>query len=160
MLAGCRFNSRTRLVVEEDMWFVGHCIVSPIRAHRRSMAMVGSVITRDMEENHVYAGVPARDMTATFGPQFDDPSAEQRLARLAGYFDEFYRTHPQHARGALVGVAEWDDRTNLGKTRFNVMERTYTNVSTPDEQDFLAMVTPTRAKFVPRGWECPSRMGE
>jgi acetyltransferase-like isoleucine patch superfamily enzyme len=160
VLAGCRFHSRSRLVVEEDVWFVGHCIVSPIRARKRSMAMVGSVVTRDMEENHVYAGVPARDVTVTFGPQFDPPSAEQRLERLAEYLDEFHAAHPEHRKGSIVGVAEWDDRAYADTTQLNVMERAYTKRSTAAEQDFLAWVTPTRAKFVPRGWECPSRKAE
>ncbi len=157
VLAGCRFNAKGRLVIEEDVWFVGHCIVSPIRARRRSMAMVGSVVTRDMEENRVYAGVPAQDMTAKFGPQFDSPTAEQRLERLAGYFDEFHAAHPEVTKGSLVGVAEWDDRAHAGKTQFHVTERAYAKCSTPEEQEFLAWVTPTLAKFVPRGWLCPSR---
>jgi len=28
--------------------------------HERSMALVGSVVTKDMEANHIYAGVPRR----------------------------------------------------------------------------------------------------
>ena len=157
ILAGCRWHSKSPLVVEEDVWFVGHCIVSPIRAHRRSMALVGSVVTHDMAANHVYAGVPAKDVTDRLGPQFEDPPFEARLQRMRGYLDEFYAAHPRYRDRTLVPVAEYGDAEPAGLTQLHLMERTYTKRGTPEEQDFLAFVTPTLAKFVPRGWTCPSR---
>ena len=37
--------------------------LSFILAKDKSMALVGSVITSDMEENHIYGGSPAKDLT-------------------------------------------------------------------------------------------------
>ena len=34
------------------------------------MALVGSVITKDMEANHIYGGAPAKDLTDKMLPQF------------------------------------------------------------------------------------------
>jgi acetyltransferase-like isoleucine patch superfamily enzyme len=48
ILEGCRFASHKQLSIGDDVWLVGHCIVSPINAERRSMAMAGSVVTKDM----------------------------------------------------------------------------------------------------------------
>ena len=48
----------------------------------RAMAMVGSVVTRDMAPNHVYGGSPAIDLTAKVGPQFA-PVTVADLERLA-----------------------------------------------------------------------------
>lgn len=55
------------MVVEDGVWFVGHCLVSPIRAKARSMAMLGSVVTKDMDHNRIYAGTPAKDITDKVG---------------------------------------------------------------------------------------------
>src|SRR5688572_28652482 len=43
-LEGCNYNSNAPLTIGNDVWFVGHCIVSPIIAKDKSMALVGSVI--------------------------------------------------------------------------------------------------------------------
>ena len=40
-LEGCKFNSMKKMIIGDDVWFVGHCIVSPIKAENKSMAMVG-----------------------------------------------------------------------------------------------------------------------
>ena len=45
------------------------------------MAMVGSVITRDMAPNHVYGGAPAVDLTAKVGPQFGPVTVDRRWDR-------------------------------------------------------------------------------
>ena len=82
ILEGCRFASHKPLVIEDDVWLVGHCIVSPIHAHRRSMAMIGSVVTKDMRENHVYAGVPAKDMTERLGTQFEEVSLDEKRLKM------------------------------------------------------------------------------
>ena len=47
-LEGCRFLKESPLNIGNDVWFVGHCIVSPINVADKSMALVGSVVTKDM----------------------------------------------------------------------------------------------------------------
>ena len=71
IVEGSRFHSRKYLHIERDAWLVGHCILSPVRVGEKSMAMAGSVITHDMLPNHIYAGVPARDVTEKMGEQFE-----------------------------------------------------------------------------------------
>ncbi|MBE7454043.1 MAG: hypothetical protein HS111_35925 [Kofleriaceae bacterium] len=82
-LEGCRFLGERPLTVGKDVWFVGHCVVSPVVAHDKSMAMVGSVITRDMAANRVYAGAPAVDVTAKVGPQFAEVPSPTRSRACA-----------------------------------------------------------------------------
>jgi thiamine monophosphate synthase len=60
------------------VWFVGHCIVSPINAKDKSMALVGSVVTKDMDENKIYAGSPAKDITEKVLPQFKKITIEEK----------------------------------------------------------------------------------
>ncbi len=71
-LQGCRWESSKPMVIEDDVWFVGHCLVSPIHAKAKSMAMLGSLVTKDMEANRTYAGTPAKDMTEKLGPQYSE----------------------------------------------------------------------------------------
>ncbi|MFN5544689.1 MAG: acyltransferase, partial [Bacteroidota bacterium] len=87
-LEGCRFLSENKLTIGNDVWFVGHCIVSPINAQDKSMAMVGSVVTKDMEYNQIYAGSPAKSISDKIGFQFKEVTVEEKLAKMIGYLIE------------------------------------------------------------------------
>ena len=81
-LEGCRFLSEGKLNVGNDVWFVGHCIVSPINALDKSMALVGSVITKDMDFNTIYSGVPAQAISHKIGPQFIEIDIETKFNKM------------------------------------------------------------------------------
>jgi acetyltransferase-like isoleucine patch superfamily enzyme len=147
-LAGCRFNSSRPLVVGRDVWFVGHCIVSPIVAADRSMAMVGSVVTKDMDENTIYAGVPAEPISSKIGPQFIEVPIEARVERMMAYARE------AGVADQIVIVADrgnLDMRVASGMPVFFVGSRTYLKRRTPAEIAFMKYLLPERAKFVPAG---------
>lgn len=147
ILEGCRFASHQPLVIEDDVWFVGHCIVSPIRARKRSMAMVGSVVTQDMEENHVYAGVPAKDVTDRFGPQFQEVSVDHKRAQMQRYLEEFVsRYQPRQNR---IRIVEKIDPTQREFSQFSLSERMYVKNLYEEEVQFMRFLNPTKAKFLP-----------
>ncbi len=148
-LEGCRFNSAAPLTIGNDVWFVGHCIVSPITAHDKSMAFVGSVITRDMEPNHVYGGSPAVDLTDKVGPQFDMIDLDTKFARLTAYFEQFQLTHPEASQFLKV-VKTSADMEETALTYFVAEDRTYTKRSTEAEVSFMRFLLPEKAKFTPR----------
>lgn len=153
VLQGCRFNSAKPLVIEDDVWFVGHCIVSPIVARRRSMAMVGSVVTRDMEENHVYAGVPAKDVTDKIGPQFAEVPLEEKYQKMLAKADAFYAVHPEYGDREIrvvrsLGGPESHDPG--GATIFDVESRTYNRRRTAQEFAFMKFLLDDLTKFFPR----------
>lgn len=145
-LAGCRFNSARPLTVGRDVWFVGHCIVSPITAADQSMAMVGSVVTRDMEANTIYAGVPAQSISAKIGPQFEEVSAADRVSRMQEYAEQ--AGVADHVV-ILRHPGEACDRDLGGKSAFFVLTRTYMKRGTAAEVAFMKFLLPERAKFVP-----------
>jgi acetyltransferase-like isoleucine patch superfamily enzyme len=147
VMAGCRFHSAKPLTIGKDVWFVGHCIVSPIVAHDRSLAMVGSVITRDMEENHVYAGCPAKDVTDKLGPQFQPSSVEQRVTYMKARLEEFAARSPDWKPGEL-GLAVSGVVVVAGETLFDVADRTYNKRRTETEVAFMRFLLPD-AKFTP-----------
>ncbi len=147
VMEGCRFDAQKPMTVGKDVWFVGHCIVSPITAHDRSMAMVGAVITRDMEANHVYGGAPAQDLTEKLGPQFREVTLEEKRRYLEARRAEFLAQHPEHAPDEL-GIAVAGEVVQKGRSVFDVASRTYTKTRRPAEVAFMKALLP-RAKFTP-----------
>lgn len=149
-LQGCRWDSAGELLVGEDAWFVGHVIVSPIVAARRSMAMVGSVVTRDMEENRTYGGAPAKDITDKVGPQFDDVSRDDVMARGRALLRRFHAAHPAFAEGSIVLVRD-EQELEAGKnddaTWVAVADRKYLKRLSEAEMAFIRFAYP--AKFFP-----------
>ncbi|MBK9129033.1 MAG: acyltransferase [Phycisphaerales bacterium] len=148
VVEGSRFHSSRYMLVGKDAWLVGHCLVSPVRIGERSMAMLGSVVTRDMLPNHVYAGVPAKDMTDKLGPQFERRTIEQKAAVLEKLIAEFVAARPEFA-GQLRVVGSPDER-RPDVCCFDVSRRTYNKGYRPAEVAFLKQHTPL-VKFVPDG---------
>ena len=148
IVEGSRFFSKKSMYIGKDAWFVGHCIVSPVEVGARSMALVGSVVTRDMLPNHVYAGVPAADVTAKVGPQFEDVATEEKARRLEAMIATFVAEHPQYA-GQLVVVQSADERPE-GVCCFDVSQRVYTKRYLEAEVAFLKAHVPL-VKFAPEG---------
>lgn len=142
-LEGCRFDTISELIVGNDVWFVGHCIVSPIYAADKSMALVGSVITRNMEKNHIYAGSPAKDITDKFGPQFSEVTIDQKMEKLTSYWKEC------GSPANICIVESLDAIRDDGRSYFDVSTRQYTKMLSDEECAFMQYLLPTRAKFTP-----------
>lgn len=146
-LEGCRWESVTPMVVEDDVWFVGHCLVSPIHAKKKSMAMLGSVITRDMEENHVYGGVPAKDLTDKIGPQFEDVSVDKKYEVMCEQLATFQAKNPELPKTIKI-IKDASEATDESITYYNVSNRTYTKRLTNEEIKFMIFLL-VKIKFYP-----------
>lgn len=144
-LEGCRFNRSDSLTVGNDVWFVGHTIVSPITAADRSMALVGSVITKDMAYNEIYAGNPATSISVKIGNQFNETSVDEKVAKMREYLEEF---QPDGSSIRIVkdqSEIKFDDRLSY----FSVKERVYKKMGSEEEIRFMKFLLPEKAKFVP-----------
>lgn len=139
-LEGCNYESASPLTVGKDVWFVGHCIVSPIVAEDKAMALVGSVITRDMKENHVYGGSPAKDLTDKIKPQFSPLSIEQKR-RLMQQF-----RIPDDVR-LIESPSEIENPEKI--SYFNIVDRTYTKRRSKNEVAFMKELQSKLIKFSP-----------
>jgi acetyltransferase-like isoleucine patch superfamily enzyme len=148
IVEGSRFYSRKYMHVETDVWFVGHCIVSPVMVGSRSLALVGSVITADMLPNHVYGGVPARDLTERMGPQFEDRTVAQKADKLREIVSGFELSHPEHA--SAIQVVSSPEERDADRCWFDVSTRTYRKAFDPAEVAFLKAMVPL-IKFLPDG---------
>lgn len=59
-IEGCTLIGERPVVIEDDVWLVGSCIVaSGVTIGRRSVALIGSNITKSCSSNTVLAGTPA-----------------------------------------------------------------------------------------------------
>ncbi len=139
-LEGCNYEGATPLTIGKDVWFVGHCIVSPIIAKDKAMALVGSVITANMEENHVYGGSPAKDLTDKIKPQFTPLSIEQkrRLMRQFRIPDDIK---------LIESTSEIESPEKI--SYFNIVDRTYTKRRSKNEVAFMKELQSKLIKFSP-----------
>lgn len=145
-LEGCRFLSESPLIIGNDVWFVGHCIVSPIVAKDKSMALVGSVITKDMEENCIYAGSPAKNISDKIGNQFVTVSLEKKEMLM----NEYLRNWGGDLNSIKI-IRDWSEAKleDLDVSYFNVSDRKYTKRLSETEMSFMRFLLPEKAKFTP-----------
>lgn len=145
-LQGCRWDNTKEMIVDDDVWFVGHCLVSPIHAEAGSMAMLGSVVTQDMKANRMYAGTPAKDLTDKIGPQFIDVPVGDKYATMVARLAEFSKVNKEGA--GIEIVKEWPANMRQDVSYFNVGNRQYTKRLSEREMDFmLTLLVPI--KFYP-----------
>jgi len=143
-LEGCNFSGESKLTVGNDVWFVGHCIVSPITAEDKSMALVGSVVTRDMKYNEIYAGNPAASISHKIGYQFKAVSIEEKLQKMNQYLID----SGVNSKMIKIVASESDFKSD-GLTYFAVSTRRYTKNLHEEEIKFMRYLLPEKAKFVP-----------
>ena len=145
-LQGCNWDSQTEMCVEDDVWFVGHCLVSPIKAGEKSMAMLGSVITRDMKPNHIYAGVPAADVTERLGTQYREITEDEKVTALERELASFAAQGGDPSQIQIV--REWPASMHEEISYFNVSTREYTKRLSDVEVAFMMHLL-MKIKFYP-----------
>lgn len=146
-LDGCRWHRMSELKIEDDVWFVGHCLVTPIVARARSMLMLGGMVTHDMEENQIYAGSPAKNVTETFGRQFEPVSIDQRIAVFSAYLSEYRELGHEIDSFRVLGEAE--NPSSADVTYFDLAARQYYPTYSRIETEFIRYLLYDRAKFLP-----------
>jgi acetyltransferase-like isoleucine patch superfamily enzyme len=139
-LIGCNYNESKPLIIGNDVWFVGHCIVSPIIAEDRSMALVGSVITANMETDQIYAGAPAKNMTQKLKPQFTDISLDEKWELI----NKIHRTED------IVIIESDEEIVDDNISYFNIVNRTYTKRNTDSEIEYMKKLQSQLIKFIPK----------
>ncbi len=149
-MAGCKFKSEKQLTIGDDAWFVGQCLVSPVNVGERSVAMLGSCVTHDMNQNSVYAGVPAKDLTEKLGRPWEDRLISERLT----LFDQRLREFCTETKNLLIdtpimGVQEFPEKMSQEISYFNVATRTYTKRFSNIEVEFMMWLTSWKGRFVP-----------
>ncbi|MEQ9425116.1 MAG: hypothetical protein RJQ09_11900 [Cyclobacteriaceae bacterium] len=144
-LEGCQYLSEKEMKIGNDVWFVGHCIVSPITAEDKSMALVGSVITGDMSFNSIYAGVPAKNITEKVGHPFKDIDQTSKFHQLKQHLVESKIDKSKIQIVMNNSDFYWDDEVSY----FSIADRQYTKKRSIEEIAFMNYLLPEKAKFTP-----------
>ena len=150
-LEGCKFFSGSPMIIENDVWFASGCFVNPIHAKRKSIALMGTVITKDMEENHIYSGSPAKDVTMRYGSPWETTTPETKMIVLNKRIDEFFSNNLDYKKGCIISCIEFPSVAdqNLKTSYFSVKHRTYTKRRTEVERKFLSWLTSSKGRFTP-----------
>ncbi len=149
ILEGCKYNNTKPMYIEDDVWFVGHCIVSPIHAKKKSLAMVGSVVTKDMESNHIYGGAPAIDLTPKLGQPYLERTIEEKYMLINKKLEEFILLENLTPNNIKIKIiTDSSQIVDSDISYFNVSNRTYTKRRTEIEIKFMKFLLPL-FKFIP-----------
>lgn len=151
-IQGCRYHESKAAVIGEDVWLGVGVTLAPIAAGDRSLALAGASVVKDMLPNHVYGGVPAKDLTEKLGPPYLEISHSEKLEKLEGKLEEFKRllggSAPNLDFGRIRIALGMGDEVE-GVSTFDVSDRTYSNIETPEEIAFMRFLLP-HVKFYPR----------
>ena len=145
---GCRFERNKQLIIGDDVWFVGMCLVSPITAHDKSMAMLGSVITANMQSNIIYGGNPAKEITS-LGKQFSEKTIQEKINSFNDHVCE-YKTAFNLANLNVQLVTDYPLILDPSVTYYNISDRTYSKTNSLTEIEFNKWLFRFRAKFIPK----------
>lgn len=132
ILQGCRFRSERPLLIGDNVWLVGHNLVSPVTMGDRSMAMLGSLVTKDLEADRTYAGSPAIDMTDRLGSQFEPISAQEQFKLLEDYLVKFAAKYNLGDYKSYISVLTDSSAVfeTGSKLQINLPNRTYQKTGT------------------------------
>lgn len=145
IMEGCNFLSEKELLIEDDVWLVGHCIVSPVHIKSKSMAMVGAVVTKDMEFNQIYAGAPAKSISEKIGCQFRNVTLDEKLRTMHEYLLKY--TGDKSKIKVVTQKEQIDFIDDI--SYFNVSDRKYKKTASKEEIFFMHFLLPEKAKFTP-----------
>lgn len=143
---GCQYDRMGSLLIGDDVWFVGECFVSPIVAKNKSMAMLGSVIIKDMEENHIYGGNPANDITDKVGHPWKKISNSEKIDRVNGLIDEGCKKLNLN-REQFEVVENIPINQDNGITYYSIGTREYTKRNSKEEIALNKWMFNSKAKF-------------
>jgi len=158
VLEGCRWNSAGRLILEDDVWLVGRSMTGPIHAKKKSMLMAGGIAVKNMDENCIYAGSPAKDVTEKFGNQFKERSLDEKKQMFLAYCEEYASQGGDVSSIELVDDFDVEKSKN-GISQFNLQNRTYYPCNSKNEFGFIKFMLYEKAKFLPFGREVVSPLG-
>ena len=168
MVQGCNFNRRKAAAIGDDAWLGVQATLAPVAVGEKAMILAGAVVTKDIPPNTVWGGNPAVDLTAKLGQPYSEISLEEKFAMMTDLLREYYRSLREaesFARGfndhefshaiqggrlQLGGITVAMERMSEdGTSIFDVRDRTYSKLRTPEEIGFMHFLLP-RVKFYPR----------
>lgn len=151
--------------IGDDFWGVGQITISPgVKIGNKVVALTNSLITKDIPDNTVVAGIPAKPI------QIDgDTQAYKKLNSTEKYklmkkfstdfsktqnisieFDDTQKIISLGNKQLIINCSENSINENSDSTIFDVFKRTYTKKHKKLEVDFMRFVLDYKIGFVPK----------
>lgn len=166
-IEGCRMYKVAPTVIEDDVWLVGHVIVSTgLTIANRTVVFPGSVVTKNTLPGHCYSGIPAQDITEKYNP-YTPVTLKEKYEMMKKWVDEFVEINSQYKK--LIGVTKnienlnslpdnsviftqgisniIDDTTKV--TLFDLQTKKYTKRRSPTEIAIIKYLMGYKARFTP-----------
>jgi acetyltransferase-like isoleucine patch superfamily enzyme len=152
ILEGCNYNQDKPMILGDDVWFVGMCLVSPITAHDKSVAMLGSVITKDMKHNTVYGGNPANILNTKLVRPYKlevENTNTNKVILMHQFINEYAAETGNSINNIEIVTDEYPLTLDPDVTYYNIQKRTYMKRNTETEINFNKWLFRYKAKFIP-----------
>jgi len=172
LLLGCRiavgipdFESRSGAVkIGDDFWGIGQITISPgIEIGKKVIALTNSVITKNIPDNTIVGGIPARPIAidGDFKAYKDLNEGEkyELMKKFAIQFSELKHVKIQSDdltkkitlgnNEIIINCSQNHSEDNPETTYFDVIKRTYTKKHHTLEKEFMNFILSYRARFVP-----------
>jgi hypothetical protein len=146
---GCTLDKDGILEIGNDVWFVGMCLVSPVVVADKSVALLGSTITKPMKVNHVYGGSPAVDLTPRIGAPWRERSVSEKIEMVENSVNHFFKEVRKDLDRSAIVVGTSLSQVEVGQTLYDVSNRTYTKTNSEAEVALNRWLFSYRAKFRP-----------
>lgn len=158
----CKSGSVT---IGDDFWGVGQITISPgVSIGDKVIALTNSLITKDIPDNTIVAGIPARPISLD-----DDVRAYKKLNSSEKYnlmkkftsdfaktydikieFDDKLKVISMSDKELIINCSEEKYEVDNDSSFFDVFKRTYTKTHKKIEVDFMRFVLDYKIGFVPQ----------
>jgi len=92
LLEGCQIFRVAPTLIEDDVWLIGHCIVSPgVTIHKKAIVLAGSLVTKDIPTEAIFGGAPAENLTNKF-PIRKTPTLMEKYEMMKKFIEDFSKT--------------------------------------------------------------------
>lgn len=148
-LFGCNINSTKHIMLGNDVWIAPNSVITMATMASKSMLLAGGVLTTDTVENHIYAGVPARDISDKIGMQFNEVDFVEVCINLKKYLADFYLSNPTFNQKLIEVSVKKPLVFKKNVTYFIISDRRYTKKLSEVEICFIKYLLPDKGKFIP-----------
>ena len=151
--------------IGDDFWGVGQITISPgVKIGNKVIALTNSLITKDIPDNTVVAGIPAKpvsidgDVQAYKKLNFTEKyklmqkfaTDFSKIQNITIEFDDNQKIILLGDKQLVINCSENNLNEKNDSTIFDVIKRTYTKKHKKLEIDFMRFVMDYKIRFVPK----------
>jgi len=171
LLLGCKiaigipdYKSKSGAIsIGDDFWGMGQITIGPgIKIGNKVIALTNSLVTKDIPDNTIVGGIPAKPITIDNSLQgYMDLSENQKFALMVDFSKDFSKENNTN-----IKIEDKNKRIVLGNNEvvinikgketdendtsyFDIIKRTYTKKHNHLEKKFMNFVLGYRARFIP-----------